>query len=84
VSSKSCIPLLDLRPGQRAHLCADHPNGSMPARLLELGFVPGTLFHLRRCAPLGDPWEIAIRGCHICLRSEELSGLCAHPESAES
>ena len=80
----TCMPLLQLRPGQPARLCAEHANGSVPSRLLELGLVPGTAFHLRGCAPLGDPWEIEIRGAHLCLRGEELEGLCARPEPVGS
>jgi Fe2+ transport system protein FeoA len=83
-SNAACMPLLELQPGQLARLCVRHPNDSIPPRLLELGIVPGTPFHLRRCAPLGDPWEISIRGCHLCLRSEELEGLCAQPEPVGS
>jgi len=47
--------------------------------LAELGFVPGTEVQLVRCAPLGDPIEIELRGYRVCLRREQLEGLLVEP-----
>lgn len=40
-------------------------------RLLELGLVPGTFVKIIRLAPLGDPWELEVRGGRISIRREE-------------
>ena len=40
-------------------------------RLLEMGFVPGTLVTMVKRAPLGDPLEFQVRGCHVSLRMAE-------------
>ena len=43
----------------------------MRGRLLDLGFVPGTVVEPIRRSPLGDPTAYRIRGTVIALRSEE-------------
>jgi Fe2+ transport system protein FeoA len=40
-------------------------------RLLELGFVPGTPVSVVKCAPLGDPLQVTVRGYHLSLRKRE-------------
>ena len=40
-------------------------------RLLEMGFVPGTVVTLIKRAPFGDPLEFQVRGCHVSLRAAE-------------
>jgi ferrous iron transport protein A len=64
-------PLPDLRPGQSgviARLSAPKP---WLLRLMELGLLPGTSVQLVRCAPLGDPLEIRVRGYSLSLRRSE-------------
>ncbi len=41
------------------------------ARLLDLGFVPGTEVRALRRAPLGDPTLYELRGTQLCLRRSE-------------
>jgi ferrous iron transport protein A len=79
---ESCTSLAELLPGARGRLCAHPPIGSIPQRLEEFGFVPGTALEVVRHAPLGDPVEIEIRGYRICLRRAELTGLCVVPADA--
>lgn len=79
-----CASLATLQPGQRARICTHAPNGAVPPRLEELGFVPGTALEVLRRAPFGDPIELEIRGYRICLRRAELASLCAVPEGARS
>jgi Fe2+ transport system protein FeoA len=40
-------------------------------KLLRMGLVRGAEFRVVRRAPLGDPVEIEIRGCHLSLRQDE-------------
>ncbi|MGI6328771.1 MAG: FeoA family protein [Dethiobacteria bacterium] len=46
-------------------------EGFLRGRLLDLGFVPGTVVEPVRRSPLGDPTAYQIRGTVIALRSEE-------------
>jgi len=48
-------------------------------RLLEMGFVPGTVVALVKVAPFGDPLEFQVRGCHISLRAAEARCILAVP-----
>jgi len=41
------------------------------AKLLALGLTHGTQLRVVNVAPLGDPFEIAVRGYHLSLRREE-------------
>lgn len=68
-------PLISLPPGREALLCAPEDGQTIPRRLQDLGFVPGTPLVIRRRAPLGDPVEIEIRGYRLCLRLAQLDAL---------
>lgn len=41
-------------------------------KLLSLGFIPQTIFTLTQCAPLGDPFQIEIKGSKLMMRISEL------------
>jgi len=44
-------------------------------KLLSMGLTPGTVFRLIRVAPLGDPFEIEVRGYSLSLRKDESTQL---------
>ena len=44
-----------------------NPNKISRIRLLEMGFVPGTLFKITKVAPFCDPIGISIRGYELCI-----------------
>ena len=44
-------------------------------KLMAMGFIPGTLFTVKRIAPLGDPIMILIKGTHLSLRKSEMAML---------
>lgn len=48
-------------------------------KLLCMGFTPGVEFVTVRRAPLGDPWEVKIKGTHLSMRLVELNLLKAKP-----
>ncbi|WP_369601244.1 FeoA family protein [Hahella sp. SMD15-11] len=55
-----------------------HMAGLPPAlgkRMQTLGLLPGTTLELVRCAPLGDPWVVRVRGALFSLRGEDLKKL---------
>lgn len=60
-----------LAPGARGTVTGY--RGDLPARLLEMGLVPGTEVEVIRLAPLGDPMEIKVRGFLLSVRKEEAS-----------
>ncbi len=79
---KEPIPLSHLEAGQRGRVCTPVGGGEIPARLRDLGFVPGTWLEVRRRAPLGDPVEIELRGYRLCLRTEQLDAVRVEVEGS--
>lgn len=63
--------LSTLAVGQSARIADLSGNSSFEQRLLELGFVPGTVVRVRRSSPLADPVEYEVRYNRICLRRSE-------------
>ncbi|MCL4522280.1 MAG: ferrous iron transport protein A [Acidobacteria bacterium] len=67
--------LSELHEGEHAVLerleLADEDN----QRMMELGFIPGTLIVVGRCAPGGDPRVYRVDGSEIALRRETASRL---------
>ena len=76
--------LADLEPGGQATIVEISTPGPVRERLLDLGFVPGTLITLVRRAPLGDPCVYALRGVQMCLRGEEAARISVQPVSSRS
>lgn len=63
------VVLADLAPGEAARIVGlSRPD----RRLVSLGFVAGTEVRVVRRAPLGDPVELEIRGCRLCLRANQV------------
>lgn len=46
-------------------------RGDLPARVLEMGLLPGTAVEVVRLAPLGDPMELRVRGYLLSVRKAE-------------
>ena len=47
-------------------------NAHYRAKLLALGLTRGVSVKVVGVAPLGDPFEIAVRGYHLSLRRDEV------------
>ena len=54
------IGLDSLKIGQKAKVNRISGNRKSIQRLLEMGLTPGTMVHLLKFAPLGDPIEILL------------------------
>ena len=46
-------------------------KGDLKRRLLDLGFVPGSIIEVLKASPLGDPISYRVAGTVIALRKEE-------------
>ena len=71
--------LAELTPGSEAVVTAVDGDGAIGRRLLDLGFVPGTVVRVVRRAPLGDPVEYELRGARLCLRRSEAARIRVRP-----
>ncbi|HXB02361.1 MAG TPA: FeoA family protein [Opitutaceae bacterium] len=65
------IKLSELPIGANAIVREFPKTGPAFLRLREMGLIAGTPVKLVRCAPLGDPLEIQVRGYHLTLRRSE-------------
>jgi len=72
-------PICDLAPGTSARLVEVGGERSFRRRLMELGFLPGTLVRVVRRVDIGDLIELEVRGCHVSLRRKEAAALQSEP-----
>ena len=67
------MTMADLKAGELAEITGyTLGNASYRAKLLALGLTKGVQLKIINVAPLGDPFEIAVRGYHLSLRREEV------------
>ena len=67
------MTMADLKAGELAEITGyTLGNASYRAKLLALGLTHGVQIKIINVAPLGDPFEIAVRGYHLSLRREEV------------
>ena len=73
------MKLARLPVGTAAVVEAVTDGSPVSARLLDLGFVPGTPVRALRRAPLGDPTLYELRGAQLCLRRSEAERIEVRP-----
>lgn len=74
-------PLSECAPGVCAVVVSVECEQRFRLRLADMGFTPGAPVLVVRCAPLGDPLEVEVRGYRVCLRRAEAAGILV--ETAE-
>ena len=65
------MTLSGMVPGDTGSVRDLSATGALGQRLMDLGFYPGARVRVVRNAPLVDPVEIDLDGCHASLRHEE-------------
>ncbi|WP_041668619.1 FeoA family protein [Acetobacterium woodii] len=48
-----------------------HGDGPIKRRIMDMGITKGTSLYVRKVAPLGDPFEITVRGYELSLRKKD-------------
>lgn len=61
----------DLAIGESAVVCRIGCTGPMKRHLIDMGVTPGVRVTLLRCAPMGDPLELKLRGYTLSIRRSE-------------
>jgi ferrous iron transport protein A len=69
------MTLDQLTPGQECRVCDVNLEGAQLQRLLDMGFIEGTLIKIIRNAPLLDPLDVEIRGYLVAIRRNEAMGV---------
>lgn len=73
--------LSDLRPGEAAVLDAIDLPEDDARRLMELGFLPGSLVTAARRSPFGDPGLFRVDGSEIAIRRETARHVTLRPRT---
>jgi ferrous iron transport protein A len=73
--------LADLRPGEAGVLDAINLPEDDARRLMELGFLPGSLVTAARRSPFGDPRLFRVDGSEIAIRRETARHLTLRPRT---
>ena len=61
-----------MKPGETA-VISGFTDEQLSAKLLEMGFLPGTVVRFNFSAPFGDPICVNISGYDLSLRLDEAS-----------
>jgi ferrous iron transport protein A len=69
------VTIDDLKAGQEARILDITVSGATGQRLLDMGFVEGTVLRMIRNAPLVDPIDLLVRGYHVSIRHAEARGV---------
>lgn len=65
------MTLAELAVGQEATILAVGGEGTLRRRLLDMGLTPHTKVRIEKIAPMGDPFEMTVRGYSLTLRKED-------------
>lgn len=68
------------RIGESGVICDVRAEGNIRRRLFDMGVTQGAQVTLRKKAPLGDPYEITLRGYELTLRRAEAACIVTEVE----
>ncbi len=57
--------------GDTVHVVKLHGEGAVKRRIMDMGITKGTEIFIRKVAPLGDPFEVTVRGYELTLRKAD-------------
>ena len=63
--------LRDAKVGQTVTVVKLHGEGAVKRRIMDMGITKGVEIYVRKVAPLGDPFELNLRGYELSLRKAD-------------
>lgn len=63
--------LKDARVGQTVTVVKLHGEGAVRRRIMDMGITKNVEIYIRKVAPLGDPFELNVRGYALSLRKAD-------------
>ena len=63
--------LKDVKIGQTVQVVKLNGAGAVKRRIMDMGITKGVQIYVRKVAPLGDPFEITVRGYELSLRKAD-------------
>ncbi len=68
---EKCIPLCNIKPGERAVVQKVLTSGTMRRRFHDIGLIKSTQVECVGQSPSGDPSAYLIRGAVIAIRADD-------------
>ena len=65
------MTLKDAKVGQTVKVAKLQGEGAIKRRIMDMGITKGVTIYVRKVAPLGDPFEITVRGYELSLRKAD-------------
>lgn len=62
------MTLKDARVGDTVKVLRVEGEGPIKRRIMDLGITKGVEIYVRKVAPLGDPFELTVRGYELSVR----------------
>lgn len=63
--------LKNAKVGQTVKVVKVHGEGALRRRIMDMGITKGVEIYIRKLAPLGDPFELNLRGYELTLRKAD-------------
>jgi len=63
--------LKDAKVGQTVMVVKLHGEGAVRRRIMDMGITKNVEIYVRKVAPLGDPFELTVRGYELSLRKAD-------------
>ena len=65
------MTLKDARVGETVKVLKVEGTGPVRRRIMDLGITKGVEIYERKVAPLGDPFELTVRGYELSVRKDD-------------
>ena len=65
------MTLKDAKVGETVKVLKVEGTGPIRRRIMDLGITKGVEIYIRKVAPLGDPFELTVRGYELSVRKED-------------
>ncbi len=63
--------LKNAKVGQTVTVVKVHGEGAVRRRIMDMGITKGVEIYVRKLAPLGDPFELTVRGYELSIRKAD-------------
>ena len=63
--------LKTVKVGETVRIIKLHGEGATKRRIMDMGLTKGVEVFVRKVAPLGDPFEVTVRGYELSIRKED-------------
>ena len=78
------MTLKNARVGDTVKVLRIEGEGPIRRRIMDLGITKGVEIYVRKVAPLGDPFELTVRGYELSVRKDDAKMVIVEKTSSES